>query len=91
MEELIVIPVADLKKLIQEVVRNELNNHKGFATPEEILNSESVMKFLGIKPGFLLSLRAAGLPHYKIGNGTGSSCIRYKKSEVLAFMDTYKK
>lgn len=89
MEELILIPVSDLKQLLRETIRLELNNHPRFAEPTEILDTQGVASLLKVSMGFIVSLRKKGLPFYVLGNGTGA--IRYNRGEVLAYMSQLKK
>lgn len=88
-DELVVIRVTELKQLIKEAVRQELNNGKHFAIPEEVLTSDEVIKMLKISKGFLPTLRKNGLPYYALGDG--SAALRYTRNEILEYMKTLKK
>jgi hypothetical protein len=89
MDELIVITVADLKHLLREVLSQELHKSVLNSPVEEILTSDDVVKLLKISKPFLITLRKKGLPYYPLGYG--SAALRYKRSEIMAYMATLKK
>lgn len=84
--EITVTTNIELKKLMRETIRQELNNHTCFAPPVEILNTEDLASFLKVSKQFIIKLRKKGLPFYTVG-----TAIRYKRSDIMAYIDKFKK
>jgi|GEM_PF-3168376 len=87
--ELVILPNSELKLLIQKCIRIELANSIGAETaPDDILNSEDVLKLLKISPSHLIVLRKHGLPHYRLDYR--HSFIRYRRYEILQWVGSHK-
>jgi hypothetical protein len=85
-DELVVIKVSELIKLVRYCVREEM---KFISTPSslpEILDTDDVAALLKLSKGQIINLRKEKLPHFYIG-----SSIRYKRDEILKYLDTLKK
>lgn len=84
-DEMVLIKVSELRRLMRACLKEELIALGVVVAPEEILNSQEVIKLLQISPGYLVALRNKhGLPHYSLGLSSGA--IRYKRSEILEWM-----
>jgi hypothetical protein len=87
-DELVLIKVSDLKKLIQQCIREEIVSFKTNESTE-ILDTDDVARILKVSKGYVITLRKQGLPYYYLGTDS-SSAIRYKLVDILTWMQEKK-
>ena len=82
------IPLAEFKEIVTNCIREQLENHKPELPKDDtLITTNDAVNILGVSKPTLHKWKTEGrIKFYRIGTR-----IRFKKSELLAALETFKK
>ncbi len=88
-EKLCLLLIGELGKEIESSVKKAINEKfksiNNNASEDTLIATSELQKFISISKSAIEGLKEKGMPYYKIGDS-----VRFKKQEVLQFLQQYK-